>query len=75
MGLRRGAARWGAGAQQCGAAQGRSSVGLRRGAAPGRAWARHVAVEGCSSVGLRRGASWGCAWAQCGAAYGRGMGP
>ena len=67
MGLRRGAARCGAGAQQCEAAQGRSSVGLRRGAARGRAWAWHGVVEGCSSVGLRRGAE--------GAAYGRGMGP
>ena len=61
MGPRRGAAVWGgAEAQQCGAVQGRSSVGLRRGAA---AWgcpgARHGDVKGRSSVGLRRGAAWG----------------
>ena len=75
MGLRRGAAAWGrAGAQQRGAVQGRSIVGLRRGAA---VWAAQVrssvglrrgaaarAVQGRSSVGLRRGAAWGCAWAQ-----------
>ena len=55
MGLRRGAAAWCCvGAQQPGAGQGRSSVGLRRGAA-----AR--AVQGRSSVGLRRGVA---AWAQ-----------
>ena len=40
MGLCKGAA-WGrAGAQQCGAAQGRSSVGLRKGATRGCAGAR-----------------------------------
>ena len=56
MGLCRGAA-WGcAGVQQRGAAQGRSNVGLRRGAA---AWGcagpqQRGAVQG-RSVGLRRG--------------------
>ena len=69
---RRGAAVWGgAGVQQCGAAQGRSSVGLRRGAARGRAWARHGGVEGCSSMGLRGGAARGCVGAHRGAAQGR----
>ena len=62
MGLRRGVAWCGAGMQQCGAAQGRSTVVLRRGSAAwGCAGARHGAVKGRSSVGLSRGAAWGCA--------------
>ena len=86
MGLCRGAA-WGcAGARQPGAAQGYSSVGLRRAAlwggavvgglcrgaaAWGCAGAQRVAVQG-RSAGLRRGAAWGCAGArQRGAAQGR----
>ena len=87
MGLRRGAVVWGcagaqrgaeqggawgcAGAQQRVAAQGFSSVGLRRGAAAcGRAGVQQRgAAQGCSSVGLRRGAAaWGCAEQLCGAA-------
>ena len=81
----RGAAVWGgAGAQQCGAAQG-CSVGPRMGAAWGRVGARHGAAQGCSegcagarrgaaqgcSVGLRRGAARGRAWARHGAVQGR----
>ena len=60
----RGAA-WGSeGAQQRGAARGRSerrrSGGmLRRGASWGRVWARRGAAQGCSSLGLRRAAVWG----------------
>ena len=58
VGLRRGAA-WGRAGARRGAAQERSSVGLRRGAAAwGCAGARHGAVKGRSSVGLRRGAAW-----------------
>ena len=68
--------RWGA---ACGCT-GRSSAGLRRGAAAwGRAGARQLgAAQGCSGAGLRRaavwggavvgglcgGAAWGCAGAQ-----------
>ena len=56
VGLRRGAAWCGAGAQQCGAAPGCSSVGLRRGAARGCAGAQQRgAAQGSSSVGGRWG--------------------
>ena len=90
VGLLRGAA-WGcAGAQQRGAAQGRSSVGLCRGATArpvqerssvgvatwgfAGAQQRGAALE--RSVGLRRGAAaWGCVGAQQrGAAQGRSVG-
>ena len=48
-----------AGAER-GAADGRISVGLRRGAAWGPAGARRVAAQGRSSMGLHRGAgAWG----------------
>ena len=73
-GLRRGAAWCGAGAQPCGAAQGRSSVGPRRGAACGRVGVQRGAAYG-RGMGPRRGAAWGCAGVQCGAAQGRGVGP
>ena len=54
---------------QRGAAQGRSSVGLRRGAAwCGVGAAPCGAAQGRSSVGPRRGAARGCAGAQRGAA-------
>ena len=72
-GLRRGAAWCGAGAQQCGAAQG-CSVGPRRGAAWGRGGARRAAAYG-RGMGPRWGAARGCAGAQRGAAQGRGAGP
>ena len=85
-GLRRGAAWCGAGAQPCGATQGRSSVGPCRGAACGRAGVQRGATEdrgvgprmgaAWGRAGVRRkGAAWGCAGAQRGAAHGRGMGP
>ena len=68
MGPRMGAAWGGAGARR-GAAQWRSSVGLRKGVA---AWdcagAWHGAVQGRRSAGLRRGAARGCVGAHCGAA-------
>ena len=72
MGLRKGAAWGGAGAQQCGAAHGRSA-GLRRGAAEwGHAGEQqHGAAQGRSSVGLRRGvAARGCVRVQRGATNG-----
>ena len=72
-GLRRGAARCGAGAQPCGAAQGRSSVGLRRGAACGRAGVQRGAA-GERGVGPHMGATWGRAGARRGAAQGRSVG-
>ena len=77
--LHRGAS-WGRVLARRGAAQGCSSVGLRRAAVWGgvvvgglcrgaAAWgcagAQRVAVQGRSSVGLRRGAAaWGCAGVQ-----------
>ena len=61
--LRRGAVWCGAGAQPCGAAQGRSSVGPCRGAACGRAGAQRGATQG-RSAGPRMGAAWGRAAAQ-----------
>ena len=63
VGLCRGVAAW---AQQFGAAQGCSSVGLRWRAAWGCAGAQERgAAQGSSSVGLRRGAAtWGWAGAQ-----------
>ena len=68
---RRGGDRGCAGAQQRGAAQGRS-VGLSRGAAWGCAGAQRGAAQGRSSVGRRKGAAvWGCAAAQRGSAQGR----
>ena len=70
MGLRRGAAWCGAGAQQCGAAPGRSSVGLRRGAARGWAGVQHGAAQECS-VGPPMGVSWSREGARRGAAHGR----
>ena len=77
MGLRRGAVWGGAGAQQCGAAPGRSSVWLRRGAAAwGRAGAQQRgAAQGNSSAGLRRGAARGWAGAERGAAQECSLGP
>ena len=76
MGLRGGAAWGGAGAQQCGAAPGRSSLGLRRGAAAwGRAGEPQVGAAQGRSAGLGRGEAWGRAGVQRGAAYGPGMGP
>ena len=75
MGLRRGAAAWCCvGAQQRGAAQGRSvgqrlGCALRKGVVWGCAGAQRGATRGRSSVGLRRGAAaWGCAEQPCGAA-------
>ena len=59
MGLRRGAARCGAGAQQSGAAQGRSSGGLRGGAARGSAGAQQRGAAQWRSAGTRMGAAWG----------------
>ena len=63
MGLSRGATAWGCvGAQQRGAAQGRS-VGLRRGAAArGCVGAKRGAAQGRSSAGARKGVAWGRAW-------------
>ena len=72
-GLRRGAARCGAGAQPCGAAQGRSSVGPRRGAACGRAEVQRRAAEE-RGVGPRMGTAWGRAGARRGAAHGCSVG-
>ena len=75
MGLRRGAA-WGcAGAQQRGAAQGRSVVPRRGAAAWGGAGAQQCGAAQGHNAGPGRGAAaWGCAGAQRGAAHGRGMG-
>ena len=77
-GLRRGAAWCGAGAQPCGAAQGRSSVGPRRGAACGRAgvWRRAAEERGSEprmgAAWARRGAAQGCsAGPRMGTAWGR----
>ena len=72
-GLRRGAAWCGAEAQPCGAAQGRSSVGPRRGAACGRAGVQRGAAYG-RGRGPRRGAARGCAGVHRGAAQGRSVG-
>ena len=69
----RGAAWCGAGAQPCGAAQGRSSVGPRRGAACSRAWVQRGAAEE-RGVGPRMGAAWGRAGARRGAAQGCSVG-
>ena len=73
---RRGVALWGgAGAQQCGAAQGRSSVGLGSGAAWGCVGAQRGAAQGRNVVRRRGAAVWGGAGAQqCGAAQGRSAG-
>ena len=69
---RRGAALWGGTrAQQCGAAQGRSSVGLRRGAAWGLGGVQQRGAAQGRNAGLRRGAPWGYAGAQRGVAHGR----
>ena len=68
-GLRRGAAWCGAAAQPCGAAQGCSSVGPRRGAACGHAGVWRGAAQG-RGVEPRMGA----AWARRGAAQGRSAG-
>ena len=60
---------------QRGAAQGRSSVAPRRGAAWGCAGAQRGAVQGRSRAGRRRGAAvWGRAGARRGAAQGRSVG-
>ena len=68
-----GVAMWGGpGAQQRGAAQGRS-VGLRRGAACGRAGVQRWAAWELG-VGPRMGAAWGRAGAGRGAAQGRSVG-
>ena len=75
VGLRRGAAWCGAGAQQCGAAQGRSSVGLRGGVARGCAGAQQRGAAQGRSAGPRMGAAWGRGGVQqCGAAQGRSAG-
>ena len=58
MGPRMGAA-WGCAGARRGAAQGRSSAGLRQGAAAlGCAWAKRGAARG-RGARLRRGAAWG----------------
>ena len=76
MGLRGGAAWCGAGAQQCGAAQGRNSVGRRRGAAVwGGAGAQQRGAAQGRSAGPRMGAASGRGGVQQrGAARGRSAG-